>query len=102
MHIDQKDGQRLQSSDVKLGSLASQNDEDLTLLFQIDDLFDLQNCKGRRLLMSSKCYICLGPVEAKPSDILTIFPSGKVRYLLRESGGRFELIGEWSVSIHFN
>lgn len=99
LHLDQKDLKRLQSCDVELAGLAVQNDKDLTLLFQKDGLFDLQNCKGRRLLMSSEGYICLGPVEAKPGDIITIFPGAKVPYLLRESGESFELVGEWSVSI---
>ena len=99
LHLDQKNGQRLQSCDVELAGLTSQKDEDLTLLFQKDGLFDLQNCKGRRLLMSSEGYICLGPVEAKAGDIITVFLGGKVPYLLRESGESFELVGEWSVSI---
>lgn len=99
LHLDQKDGQRLQSIDVKLVDSANPNDKDLTLLFQKDGLFDLQYCKGRRLLESSEGYICVGPVEAKIGDIITVFPGGKVPYLLRESGESFELIGEWSVSI---
>lgn len=99
LHLDQKGGQRLQSCDVDFASLGIQNDEDCILLFRKDDLFDLQNCKGRRLLMSSEGYICLGPVEAKKGDIIAVFLGGKVPYLLRESGESFELIGEWSVSI---
>jgi hypothetical protein len=99
LHLDQKDGKRLQSSDVELAGLAIENDEGRALLFQKDGFFDLQNCKGRRLLMSSEGYICVGPVEAKKGDIITIFSGGKVPYLLRESGESFELVGEWSVSI---
>jgi hypothetical protein len=99
LRLDQRNGQRLQSSDVELVDLAIQNDEDCALFFQKDGLFNLQSCKGRRLLMSSEGYICLAPVEARAGDIITVFLGGKVPYLLRESGEDFELVGEWSVSI---
>jgi hypothetical protein len=102
LHLDQKYGQRLQGSDIELAGLAIQDGEDCALLFQKDGLFNLQYCKGRRLLMSGKGHICLGPVEARTGDIITVLIGGKAPYLLRQSGESFELVGEWSVSIHLH
>jgi hypothetical protein len=98
LRLDQKDGRRLQNGDEQLVGLDLENDKDSTQLFQKDGLFDLQYCKGRRLLISKEGYICLGPVQAKAGDIITVMPGGKVPYLLRESGENFELVGEWYVT----
>jgi hypothetical protein len=31
-------------------------------------------------------------------DLIAVMPGGKIPYLLRESGGKFELVGEWYVA----
>jgi len=95
LHLDQKDNRRFEDCDERLISFDPEDNEDGFPWFQKDDLFDLQYCKGRRLLISQEGYLCLGPAEAKAGDIITVMPGGKVPYLLRKSGENFELVGEW-------
>jgi len=98
LHLDQKSGRRLQNDDEHLVDFHPDNDKDGRVWFQKDGLFDLQYCKGRCLLISKEGYLCLGPVEVKAGDLIAVMLGGKVPYLLRESGGKFELVGEWYVA----
>jgi hypothetical protein len=95
LHLDQKDGHRIQIGDHTLAGLDFENKEDCTRIFQKDSIFDLQYCKGRRLLISDQGYLCLGPTKAKIGDIVTAMPGGKVPYLLRKTEEYFMLVGEW-------
>jgi hypothetical protein len=69
-------------------------------LFQKDGTFDLKYSKGRRLLISTQGYLCLGPTEVKVDDLITVMPGGMVPYLLRQSGEYFKLVGEWYEEIN--
>ncbi len=95
LHLDQKDNRQFEDCDERLISFDTEDNEDGFPWFQKDDLFDLQYCKGRRLLTSQEGHLCLGTAEAKAGDIITVMPGGKVPYLLRKSGENFELVGEW-------
>jgi hypothetical protein len=82
--------------------LQSDNVKRNSNLFQKDGIFDLQYSKGRRLLISTQGYLCLGPTEAKVDDMITVMPGGKVPYLLKHSGEYFKLVGECKIITHKN
>jgi hypothetical protein len=95
LHIDQKNGQRVQEGGEQLVRFDPDDSEDGHLWFQQEELFVPQYYKGRQLLVSKNGYICLGPAEARHGDIITVMPGGKVPYLLTKCGGNFKLVGEW-------
>jgi hypothetical protein len=95
LHLDRQNGRRLRNDNEILATLHSDNVKSNSNLFKKDGTFDLKYSKGRRLLISTRGYLCLGPTEAKVDDLITVMPGGKVPYLLSQSGEYFKFVGEW-------
>jgi hypothetical protein len=65
-----------------------------------------QNCQGmyparmieirnKRPLLSRDGYLGMGPLTARPGDVVVVFPGARVPYVLRPKGDRkFLLLGE--------
>lgn len=50
---------------------------------------------GRRLFLTSRGYLGLGPASAEVNDEVCLFSGGQVLYVVRKSkGDRFEFVGE--------
>ncbi|KAH6676219.1 heterokaryon incompatibility protein-domain-containing protein [Halenospora varia] len=94
LYLDQIDSNHLQKKHEAIVSLRLGESSMHDILLQKEAPLNLQHCKGRRILLSSQGYICLGPSGAEANDVISVLPGGKVPYLLRKSGDNFKFIGE--------
>jgi hypothetical protein len=95
INADQWEEKRLQADDKRITALHKDNANEAASFCSDKIFFDLQWCKGRRVAISARGYLCLAPAETTFGDIIAIMLGGKVPYILRKEETAYSFLGEW-------